>query len=109
MSLRTINLWGLAHLRLRLLFARFRLVVCRGCGQLEDMQLWCPELTALDCSYCSSLADIGLASLVAGCPRLDTLSLSVCSRLTAPGLRCLQRLAGLRMLDLSYTDLQVHL
>ena len=72
------------------------------------MRLWCPELTALDCSYCSSLTDIGMASLVAGCPRLDTLSLSVCSRLTSPGLRCLQRLARLRILDLSYTDLQVH-
>jgi len=79
----------------------------RGCGQLEDMRLRCPRLTALDCSYCQSLTDRGLESLVDGCPRVDTLSLSVCSRVGSRGLRCLQRLAGLRKLDLSYTELQV--
>lgn len=85
--------------------AQFRLQ-CRGCGILKDLQLNCPSLERLDCAYCRSLPDQALSSICAAAPRLNSLVLSVCTAVGCSGLLELQNLRHLRMLDLSYTEIE---
>lgn len=74
---------------------------------LEEVSLQCPSLERLDFTYCQGLPDDALARLPAGAPRLSSLVLSVCTSVGTPGLYHLKELFRLRMLDLSYTDIQV--
>ncbi len=78
----------------------------RGCGVLADVRLRCPALEALDATFCARLGSAALAGIIASAPPLHTLVLSVCQALDTAGLGALRGLATLRVLDLSYTEVQ---
>ena len=64
------------------------------------------SLEALDATFCGRLGRSALAWVVKSAPPLRTLVLSVCSHLDAAALEALGTLHTLRLLDLSYTEIQ---
>ncbi|KAK9836189.1 hypothetical protein WJX81_007802 [Elliptochloris bilobata] len=83
-----------------------RLLDIRGCGVLAELSLNCPSLAILDATFCARLGNAALAGAIASAPPLQSLVLSVCQSLDAAGLQPLQALQTLRVLDLSYTEIQ---
>lgn len=80
--------------------------MCRGCNLLQVLSLDCRSLLTLDATFCTQLNSLMLGTALAGTPILQSLVLSVCSALDA----CMPRLAflpQLKLLDLSYTNIQV--
>jgi hypothetical protein len=73
---------------------------------LSALVLDCPSLEALDATFCGRLGRSALAWVVKSAPPLRTLVLSVCSHLDAAALEALGTLHTLRLLDLSYTEIQ---
>ena len=78
----------------------------RGCGVLAKLLLDCPVLETLDATFCARLGNAALAGAIASAPPLRSLVLSVCQSLDAAGLSSLRALESLRVLDLSYTEIQ---
>ncbi|CAL8472159.1 g11701 [Coccomyxa elongata] len=78
----------------------------KGCGMLSTLGLDCPALESLDATFCGRLGKSALAWVVNSSPPLHTLVLSVCSHLDANALEALGTLHTLRLLDLSYTEIQ---
>lgn len=78
----------------------------KGCGRLKSLQLNCPRLHHLDATFCSELRDEGFAMALACNPPLEKLVLSVCCQLGHSGLSALSELQQLKVLDMSYTDVQ---
>ena len=73
---------------------------------LSTLALDCPALESLDATFCGRLGKNALAWVVNSSPPLHTLVLSVCSHLDANALEALGTLQTLRLLDLSYTEIQ---
>ncbi len=73
---------------------------------LSTLGLDCPALESLDATFCGRLGKSALAWVVNSSPPLHTLVLSVCSHLDANALEALGTLHTLRLLDLSYTEIQ---
>ena len=84
-------------------------MACRGCGLLRRISAHCPALESIDATFCGQLDGAGLATLVGAAPRLHSLLLSVCESLAPNALHCLTASRHLRLLDLSYTEIEVRL
>ena len=76
---------------------------------LSSLVLDCPALECLDATFCGRLGRSALAWVVKSAPPLHTLVLSVCSHLDGAALEALGTLHTLRLLDLSYTEIQARL
>ena len=74
---------------------------------LADLDLRCPNLLRLDCTYCRHLSDSAITGLHVKTPLLTSLALSVCVAVGRSGLQSLRGLTDLVLLDLSYTDIEV--
>ncbi|RYR05982.1 hypothetical protein Ahy_B06g085793 isoform D [Arachis hypogaea] len=77
----------------------------KGCGVLSEASINCPLLTSLDASFCSQLTDACLSATTASCSLIESLILMSCPSIGLRGLRSLQFLPNLTLLDLSYTFL----
>lgn len=73
---------------------------------LQHLELACPNLRSVDATFCTQLTDKVLSGALAGCPPLERLTLSVCACMSTSGLARLGPLARLRLLDLSYTEVE---
>lgn len=71
------------------------------------MVLECPLLVSLDATFCSGLSDETLAAALSQKPPLESLVLALCMGITAEGLSAMLQLPSLRVLDLSYTHMEV--
>ena len=82
--------------------------LCRGCNLLQRLSLDCCKLSSMDATFCTQLDSLTLSKALAGAPLLQSLVLSVCSALE-PAMPARVTLSCLRLLDLSYTNIQVRL
>ena len=81
--------------------------VCRGCADLHDLQLQCPNMRRLDASFCKRLSGPAMAAALAGAGQLQEVVLSACRGVDAVTVLALSMMQDLRSLDLSYTCVEV--
>ena len=81
--------------------------VCRGCADLHDLQLRCPNMRRLDASFCTRLTGPAMAAALAGAGRLQEVVLSACLGVDAVTVLALSMMQDLCSLDLSYTGIEV--
>ncbi len=80
---------------------------CSGCGCLHTFKLQCPAMHTLVGTFCNKLSDDTMAEAVKGASGICSLNLSVCLSLGDKGLAALGSLRSLRLLDISYTFVEV--